>query len=907
MARFDKSRWRALSPLLNELLEVPAPERSSRLARIDAEDRELAAELVSLLDLNAQIETEGFLERSPLDSLELQTAAGRVVGSYTLEREIGAGGMGTVWLARRSDGRYEGRAAVKLLNLALAGRAGVERFRREGNALARLAHPNIAHLVDAGAVDGQPFLVLEYIDGVPIDAWCDVQGLGVEARIRIFLQVLAAVAYAHSQLILHRDLKPSNIFVTPQGQPKLLDFGIARLLDEGASSGPSEATQLAGRALTPDYAAPEQVKGDEASTATDVYALGVVLFHLLAGAHPTAREGATQVERLRAVVEDEPRQLSDAVSAADETTARARGATPKAVARSLRGDLDNIVAKALKKAPAERYTTVDAFAADLQRFLAHEPVTARGDSRVYRIGRFVRRNRMVLSATALVVLVLMGGIAGIVWQAAEAQRQRVQAVQQRDRAQTLLGRNRAITEFVHRMFTESLPQGEAAVIQRMLERGEAMLARDTQIPAAERAELLRVLGSYYSELENAQKASDLLQRARALVENEADPSLKAQLACAHAIHLYLMNRREEGARLLEEWGSAPGVDDETAANCLEKRVGAALNASQPQEAIHFANRALERVRAAPQPLPDLEAELLGDVGFALHLSGRNDAAAKHYATAMARMNELGLGHGHAARRMMSNWANASYGTGNFRQGQQLHEEVARLEERLNPGQIANPGTLANHAFGLEQIGRYAAALAQYELAAGAAERSGERVGQAYALVGQASALVQSGSAALAGERLASAAELAGQTLPETHPVNVRARLVRAQIDAENGALDSAAAHLTALIELFRAQGLSHSIVANAYRQRADLALRRRDPSRARADAEQALELARRLQGSERYSSYTGLALLTLGRVEQETGNADRAREAFRSAEQNLLNTLGDEHPGTVAARALARR
>jgi serine/threonine-protein kinase len=905
MTRFDKSRWAALTPLLNELLDTPAAERPARLSRIGAEDGALAAELASMMQIQAQIETEGFLERSPLVALAETSAAGRVVGSYTLERELGAGGMGTVWLARRSDGRYEGRAAVKLLNLALLGRAGLERFEREGNALARLAHPNIAHLVDAGAADGQPFLVLEYIDGEPIDAWCDARSLDVEARIRLLLQVLDAVAYAHSRLILHRDLKPSNILVTPQGQVKLLDFGIARLLDESAA-GPSEATQLAGRALTPDYAAPEQVQGEQASTATDVYALGVVLFRLLAGAHPTAPGRASQVERLRAVVEDEPRRPSEAAAAGD-AAARRRGATPSALARRLRGDLDNIVARALKKAPSERYATADAFAADLRRFLVHEPVGARGDSRAYRVRKFVRRNRVVVGAAALVALVLAGGVGGIVWQAAEAQRQRVAAEQQRDRAQALLGRNRAIAEFVHRMFTESLPQGEAALIQRMLERGEAMVARDTQMPAANRAELLRVLGSYYSELENARKADDLLRQARALVDSGTDQSLKAQLACAHAVHLYLMNRRDEGAKLLEEWGSAPGVDDETAANCLEKRVGAALNASQPQEAIHFANLALARVRAAPQPLPDVEAELLGDLGFALHLSGRNDEAARHYATAMARMEELGLARGHAARRMMSNWANASYGTGNFRQGLALLEEVARLEERLNPGAVANPATLANHAFGLEQVGQYEAALKQYQRAADAAERSGERVGQAYALVGQASVLVQSGRAAQASDRLARSAQLAGPTLPDAHPVRVRSRVVKAQIDAEGGAVDSAVAQLTAVIELFRARGLSHAVVANAYRQRADLALRQADPTRARADAEQALELARRLQGSERHSSYTGLALLTLGRVEQAAGSAQRAQDAFRDAERNLRDTLSEAHPATVAVRSLAAR
>jgi serine/threonine-protein kinase len=898
MARFDKARWSVLSPLLNELLEATTPEREARLARIDAEDRGLAAELNSLLAIKAQVETEGFLEHSLLDRLNLGSAAGRIVGSYTLVREIGAGGMGTVWLAQRSDGRYEGRAAVKMLNLALLGRVGVERFRREGNALARLAHPNIAHLVDAGAVDGQPFLVLEYIDGAPLDAWCNSSGLDVEARVRVFLQVLAAVAYAHSQLILHRDLKPSNILVTAQGQAKLLDFGIARLLDdESSAGGPTEVTQLAGRALTPDYAAPEQVQGLDASTATDVYALGVLLFQLLTGSHPTARNLTTQVERLRAVVENEPQRLSDAALAADATAAQARGAMAHNLARVLRGDLDNIVAKALKKAPAERYPTADAFAADLQRFLAHEPVSARGDSTTYRVGKFVRRNRLAVGAAVLVVLALCVGVAGITWQAAVANRQR-------DLAQTLLGRNKVIAEFVGRMFTESPPPGEAAAIQEMLERGESMVTRETQLPAADRAEMLLVLASYYGELEYAQRAADLLQRARTLMDADPDWSLKARLACAHASNLYLLNRREEAARLLDEWSNAKGIDDESAAQCLKVRSNIAMNSAQPQDALRYATLALQRVRASSLQLPELEAGLLGDIGFALHLAGRNAEAAQHYTTALQRIRELGRGQSHAARRMMHNWANVSYGTGNFKQGLALFEELIRIEQVMNADQIAGAPTLANHAFGLEQVGRYEAALAEYALATSGAERSGELVGKAYGLVGQASVLVQMGRSELARETLARATELTRQGVPETHPVNVRARVVRAQLDAANGALEAAGAHFTAVIELLRAQGVSHVVVASAYRQRAEVALRQGDRLRALADAQQALELARSLQGSETFSSYTGLASLTLGRIERDAGHADRALEAFRGAEENLLNTLGPEHPATISARAM---
>jgi serine/threonine protein kinase len=251
MTAIDKLRWARISPLLDELLDAEPGERAQRLERLRQNDYALAEEIAALLSQQAEVETAQFLEHAVIDPAAV-TLAGRVLGSYTLERPLGAGGMGSVWLARRSDGRYEGRAAVKLLNLALISRGGAERFGREGSALARLAHPNIARLIDAGVDQGQPYLVLEYVEGEPIDQWCDQRSLDVAARIRLVLAVCEAVAHAHAKLILHRDLKPSNVLVTLDGQVKLLDFGIAKLLADPAS----ELTRDAGRAFTPEYAAP---------------------------------------------------------------------------------------------------------------------------------------------------------------------------------------------------------------------------------------------------------------------------------------------------------------------------------------------------------------------------------------------------------------------------------------------------------------------------------------------------------------------------------------------------------------------------------------------------------------------------------------------------------------------------
>ncbi|HEX5633657.1 MAG TPA: serine/threonine-protein kinase, partial [Gemmatimonadales bacterium] len=307
---------------------------------------------------------------------------------------------GTVWLARRSDGRYEGTAAVKLPNLARLDAVGAERFRREGTLLARLSHPGIAQLLDAGVTpDGQPYLVLEHVEGTRIDRYADERRLAPEARLRLFLEVLGAVAHAHANLIVHRDLKPSNILVTADGAVKLLDFGIAKLLEE--EQGVAEAstlTDVGGRALTPEFAAPEQVVGGAITTATDVYALGVLLYLLLSGRHPTASERRTTAEHLRGVLETEPSRLSATITT---DAATVRGGSPERLRRLYAGDLDNIAAKALKKRPEERYATVGALADDIRRYLAHEPVAARRDSWGYRARKFVRRNRLPVAATAV--------------------------------------------------------------------------------------------------------------------------------------------------------------------------------------------------------------------------------------------------------------------------------------------------------------------------------------------------------------------------------------------------------------------------------------------------------------------------------------------------------------------------
>ncbi len=402
-------RWQEISPHLDHALTLSDVDRAAWLASFQASHSDLAPLLKELLDEHLVLAKEGFLERSPDRPDDEHALAGCALGAYTLLSPIGRGGMGSVWLAERSDGRFERRVAVKFLSFAVAAQGGAERFKREGKILGQLAHPHIAELIDAGVTpNGEPYLVLEHVEGEHIDEYCDRHSLDVDARIRLFLDVLGAVARAHANLVVHRDIKPSNVLVRNDGQVKLLDFGIAKLLAGDATpTPPTLLTAEGGGALTPRFAAPEQVTGGVITTATDVYALGVLLYVLLTGQHPAGPPTQSAAALVRAIVETEPRRASEVI---DLEAAAKRAGTPEKLRRQLRGDLDTIIAKALKKNSTERYTSVTALADDLQRYLKHEPISARRDTLAYRAAKFLRRRRAPVTAAIVVITILSAGL-----------------------------------------------------------------------------------------------------------------------------------------------------------------------------------------------------------------------------------------------------------------------------------------------------------------------------------------------------------------------------------------------------------------------------------------------------------------------------------------------------------------
>lgn len=429
--------WRDVRAAFDDLLGLPDEERQARLNELADTRPELAQELSELLEHDRAAASDGiFLERGigagEGGGVPDASGSGQRIGPYELLHELGRGGMGTVYLARRADGAFERRVALKLIQQGLGDERVLERFRRERQVLANLEHPGIARLIEGGATDdGAPYIVMEYVEGTPIDAYCDGDRLTIRARLELFLEVCEAVQHAHQNLVVHRDLKPGNVIVTAGGRAVLLDFGIAKVLDPEKSSSSPELTLGWMPFLTPAYASPEQVTGRPITVASDVYSLGVLLYELLTGRLPYTVATTSMKEVERTICEVEAGRPSAVVrglpDGAAAEVARARSTTPRGLVRALSGDLDRVVAKALRKESRLRYPSVEQLARDLRRYLSGLPVTARPTTFLYRASKFVRRNRAALTGVGSVVLALAAGLWFSVGQYRRAEAARIEA------------------------------------------------------------------------------------------------------------------------------------------------------------------------------------------------------------------------------------------------------------------------------------------------------------------------------------------------------------------------------------------------------------------------------------------------------------------------------------------------
>lgn len=482
-------RWQQVKHLVGLALERESHQRTTLLNEACAGDealrRAVESYIVAFEEDGAFIEAPAFDVAQALAADAPEACAGRVIGHYQIIREINRGGMGTVYLAARADEQFEQRVAIKLVNRGMMTDFVLSRFRHERQLLANLEHPNIARLLDGGTTeDGVPYLVMEYVEGLSIDEYCDTHQLNTSARLELFRQVCAAVHYAHKNLIVHRDLKPGNILVTAEGTPKLLDFGIAKLLDSQLSPRAIDATSTGLRLMTPEYASPEQVSGAPITTASDTYSLGVILYELLTGHRPYHLKSRLLGEAVRLICEEEPERPSTVINRVEtrtsptgaevtvtpESVSQTREGLPERLRRRLSGDLDNIILMALRKEPERRYASVERFAEDLRRHLSGLPVRARQDTVGYRTGKFIRRHKAGVAAAVLLLMTLVGGIVATAWQARIARAERAKAERRFNDVRSLA--NSFLFEFHDAI--ESLP-GSTPARQLLVKRALAYL------------------------------------------------------------------------------------------------------------------------------------------------------------------------------------------------------------------------------------------------------------------------------------------------------------------------------------------------------------------------------------------------------------------------------------------------
>jgi serine/threonine-protein kinase len=723
-------RWKQLAAILDDVLELDGEQQSAFLDRACAGDAAMRAEAEAFIAADAA--SSEFLAGSVESYLAAfgvadaahagAVTAGAHIGPYRVEREIARGGMGAVYLAERADGQFSQRVALKLVRRGLDSEELHRRFLAERQILARLNHSSIARVYDGGVnADGQPWFAMEYVEGEPLTTYCDARRIGLAERLRLFADVAAAVRYAHQNLIVHRDLKPSNIFVTATGEVKLLDFGIAKLLQaEASSDGEQPATRTELRLLTPEYAAPEQVRGDSVTTATDVYALGAVLYELLTGLRAHRFEKLTPAEVERVVCEAQPERPSVVVTrplerrpddsypsglAADERSA-ARGLDPKSLRQRLRGDLDTIVLKALEKEPARRYGSVEVLLEDLRRYKSGLPILARPDSAAYRARKFVRRHRVGVAASVALILTLIAGIAATIGQS----RAKVHEA----------ARAREVKDFVVSLFQVADPvqsRGREITARELLGRGvarvDSALGRQPEV----QQELLAVLGGIYRDLGLYDQADSLFQRALAIARSTYGPrhpefaarlsdlgtikKWRAQLVPAESLY--------RQALAIEE--RTLGHQHQTVARTITQLAYALDDQGRYAEAesLHRAALAIDLKLHGPRHLDvaaDLDnlAQLLSDK---LQKYEAADSAIRAALIIRRQLQDSGHPDYLTSRATLASVVSL---LGNSDESMAIEREVLQQRRRIYPDGHPNLATsLHNLAFDLQSLGHYAEA------------------------------------------------------------------------------------------------------------------------------------------------------------------------------------------------------
>jgi serine/threonine-protein kinase len=883
----DAETWAALNRLLDIALDLPPEQRADWVDRLGPECDALKNALRDLLSRaeqpDALIHTSGSFSLGAFDDDGMEASAsespGDSVGPYRLERELGRGGMGTVWLAIRADGMVDRPVALKLPRGTWQRAALSERMARERKILAALNHPNIARLYDAGVTaDGNPWLTLEYVEGRPIDEYCRLKDLETDERLRLFLDVAGAVAHAHSRLVVHRDLKPSNILVTDDGQVRLLDFGIARLLEEGGAP-QSQITRIGGSALTPEYASPEQIREELIGIASDVYSLGIVLYELLTGTRPYRLKRDSRAALEEAILEAEPGKPSEAVAAT-------------ALQRTLRGDLDTIVLKALAKKPDARYATINAFADDIRNYLSGRPVRARPASRLYRLSRFVKRNQLAAGAAIAVLVAILAGAGAAVWQA------RV-AIGEKRRAEE-------VKAFIAGIFQDANldeNQGRSMTALEVLKRANDRIDQTLDAGPSIRLELMNIVGSSLMSLGDSVTAEGIADRAAAEARGllpASDPlAVRARLVRAWAL-MYRGKTKEMRQELDDLF---PVLQKSSRTNFADLvfawrlRCGLGVDEGKPAEA-QAAGR--EAVRLAETGLGAHHRERLLALLELAYAYGQSRGTEAEQLETSLRAYRLAM-DAHRANLLHPNVMKARAAYGN------ALGDAGRLDEGI--GLLIHARSDAATLFGPSSmtVAVYSQNLVDYELRAGLISNALDSSEQALRIFDQTSdrdsytsmSVERMRGLALAAARRMSdalpvfsrAVQTSTRVLGPAHRLTLENRALRARALGYTGALEAATREIEAVVAEMRSA--KHPTIYTALRFQAVLAQLRRDYRTALGLAQEALELMR--EGGAT-AAWRGRTLTEAASSQIELGSTSDALRSLEEAKRLLSHSDGRMHP-----------
>ena len=877
--------------LLDELLELPDELRVPNLRARREQDCAVVAEVESLL--NSASACKAFLCNLPSPAGEYaasDAATGARIGAWRIMRLIGRGGMGEVYEATRADGNFEQRVAIKLLQREAA--AQMERFQAERQILARLEHPGIARLYDGGFTDdGRPFMAMEFVEGRPITEFCRATTASLEQRLGLFNQVCDAVAYAHRNLVVHRDLKASNILVTPGATVKLLDFGIAKLLDAPTA----EVTLARGVPLTPICAAPEQLTGGAITTATDVYALGLLLFELLSGRHPWLGSETPILHAMRTVLQRPAPVLS--------RTAQAL-ADPPVPARLLSGDLDAIVAKALRTEPADRYATVEAMRLDVERALRSEPVQAREGARLYVVSRMLLRYRWAAAAVAAVIVSLAVGLGVAAWQAQRA-------AAERDAARRDAAREEAVRDSLTGLFRAAISdQGsKASTAKGMIDASAQRVLKEYRDKPQLAGQIVLTLADLYGSLEDANGAASLLEGFLAEAGPKSDPQVLSDARQKLAAIELLRGRADQAAQLLgqaeEFWRAHPDRYAEERLEGLVTRAHLQRIRGDLEGSIATIRDAITRRTALSGHDNRETAVLYNSLAIALGTVNRLPEALQAYYETTGIYRALGLGDGIDAQIIVANTGTLEFRAGHLREAENLLKSSVERERTLAGDSAAVAAAMSYYGRILSITNRYAPAISVLREAKDMASRyagpNSPVAIQARVFLGEA--LLGSGAQEAIGI-LTEAHDTSLSHYGVVHPLTLRAEVALAQLEVSNGNYAAARAHLDeavaglrklgaqseatlamSLVELGAVEGAQgHDAEAQATLQEA-VALREKTPA----------DLWELADARER-----------LGEILAKTGNP-RAPAMLQKAALDLESQLGAANPRTLRAKAALAR